>query len=301
MNQRPKLFWSLLGWLLAACGGLRAAEIAADLSVTNFPSDPYAFAMYTYIGEADLKEADTGQSDSRARMHEWEGLAALPYWNAGAHTLLAGAGVKYNRFEFQNLDLGDENVYALRLPLDYIHDAGGDWMFWGNVTPGLFSDLEGLNRDDYKTQLHGMALYRWLPQLHLAAGLAYDSAFGDDDLYPLGGLIWRAHSQWLVSLILPAPAVAWRPHRKLLVYADARPAGDKWNVRVDGEPGDFDFKLECWRIGAGLEYNLSGALWMHLGGGMEIDRRYEVSNSAGELYKSDVDDAWFCRAGLLCR
>lgn len=301
MKRSSICFWGLVALRLVCDGGARAAEAAADLAVTNFPADPYAFAMYTYIGEADLKKEDTGQSDSRARMHEWEALAAAPVWRAGAQTLLLGAGAKYNRFEFENVPLADENVYALRLPLDYIHDQGGDWMFWGNVTPGLFSDLEGLNRDDYKTQLHGMAVYRWQPRLHLAAGLAYDSAFGDDDLYPMGGLIWRAHAQWLVSLILPAPALVWRPHRRLLVYADLRPAGDKWNVRVDGEPEDYDFKLECWRAGAGVEYNLAGALWLHLGGGMALERQYEVSNNAGELYKSEVDDAWFCRAGVLCR
>ncbi len=286
-----------VGLVIMVC----SARAESEWAVTNFWKDPYAGVLYTFVGESGLDPRDTEQEGSKVKIHEVDASASLPVWRQGPHILLAGLSVKWNRFEFTNVGIGDENVYALKAPVEYFYDGSGDWVVWGNVTPGVFSDLERWEADDYKTQAHGLLVYRWRPALHLAGGVAYDSAFGDDDVYPMGGFIWRAGEQWQINMLLPQPSVLWKPDERLVVFADARPAGDKWNVRVRGEPGDFDFKLQAWRVGGGLEYRLMEDVWFHLAAGATIERTYEVSNLSTEVYKADAEDSWFVRSGLMFR
>lgn len=261
------------------------------------PEDAFAQVVYTWDAETSFEESTPG----KVTCHEVEAVAALPVYQQDAFSFLLGGGIKWNQFAFTGIDMSDEDVYTLTLPFDLIYEGPGDWSFWANITPGLFSDLRRVDGDDYKTLFHGLAMYDLFDCLTLTAGAAYDSAFGKDEWYPLGGVIWHINEQWELRLILPNPFLYWAPNRKLLLFAGAMPAGDKWNMRDPDTFEGYDFKLESWRAGGGFEYQLAGPAWFHLSAGADIDRKYVIENETQTLLDSKADDTFFVRTGLVFR
>lgn len=295
MNMRNAGCWALAGWLSAAAC-LNAGPQAAPSQV---PEDPFGWGYYTFDGEADLTEEIEPGHKAAADSHEVEGALSMPYYEREDLMLLAGAGYKWNHFSFSGVALPDYDLNTLTLPLDALYSAGADWTFWVNVTPGLYTDFHGVDGDDYRTAGLGLASVELNPRWGLALGAAYDRVFGDDKLYPLGGFRWTPNGQWAVDLVLPMPRVTYAPTRKLALFMDARPAGDKWNLREEGE--NYDFQLESYRVGAGLEYALTCHVWLHVAAGGDLDRNYEIRNQDRKLLDSGVEDTYFVRAGLVLR
>lgn len=281
--------------------GSALAGLAQGISTetSNVPDDPYAWALFSYDGEASINPKKWGGTgDPKGQMLEFDSAVSAPLLSTPDITLGLGAMFTWSGISFKDLPgVKDYDLYVVGVPVDAIYTGVPGWTFWGNVTPGLFTDFTKITGDDYRTLAHAMVLYEMMPELKLGLGASYDREFGEDRLYPLGGAIWSIGREWRLELLLPAPAINYAPTDRLVFFADARPAGNKWNLDAE-EDGEADFKLECWRIGAGFEYRLFGSLWAHLAGGMTLNRKYEIHDGAKTVLESDVDDTYFVRAGL---
>lgn len=286
----------VMGCLLLAVTS--AWAVTDEMSVYT-PADPFGWVTYAYDGESDLKDADAGITKGSAAVQEAEALMYVPLMTNGPMALLMGGWVKWDRFEFEDAGMDSLDVYALRAPIDLLCSRFDPLTVWLNVTPSLATDFDGLNREAYRTQFHVVGLYDLNAALQLAAGMAYDSVFGDDELYPLGGVRWRIGKSWDLNLILPEPRVTWSPSETLALFVDARPAGDQWHIREEGER--YDLKLESWRVGGGLEYALAEHVWLLVSLGMDVDRTYEIKNDDTTLLDSEAEDTWYARAGLVFR
>lgn len=280
--------------------GAPAAEDRGLWATTNFLDEPFAVALYSVTDEAGYSDPAATVASPSVRMQEVESQVSLPVWSGGADLVLAGAAANWNRFEFDDPAVGDEDLYGLSLPLGWVHQGEGPWGGWVSLAPGVFGDLEG-NGDDFKVQ--GLALATWQrsPRLAFALGGAYDSAFGEDRLYPMGGLTWRAGEDWMVNLVLPYASVWWKPGGDWAAFLDLRPAGDTWKVDGDSAGERMEFTLETWRMGAGLERRLWSGVWLHIAGGCDVARHYEFTQDGRTVLDADADDGWFVRAGLVLR
>jgi len=268
---------------------------------TTVPEEPFSWVLFSYDGEADVNIDDPAIPNGRVAVKEIDAVASLPVATVDDLMLISGVGWQWNRFEFKDMDSDDIDLYAVTVPISLLYTGIDRWALWGNVTPGLFTDFDGMNSDDYRTTAHGLAFYRCLPNIDLVLGAAYDCEFGDDKLYPLGGAVWCIGEEWQLRMLFPMPQVLYAPFEKLLFFVDGRPAGNKWNLRPSGEDKDFDFKLESWRIGAGVEYELFSHIWLHCAAGAHVDRNYDIRHDNEKLLNSDVDDTYFVRAGLVVR
>ena len=278
------------------------SEPAKDSLQSLTPDDPLSYLYYTWQGESHFDNPDNPENEGDVMVHSVESEIMLPAFQSEDFALLAGPGVKWTRMDFsQSARLDRIDLYVLSLPIDLVYTGWDRWTLLGSVTPGLFSDLKEITGNDYKTQLHGLALYRIRPSLRLAAGVAYDSDFGDDDLYPLGGCIWDINNRLTMRLVLPRPTMVWAPDDKLVVYAGARATGNKWNMRPLDDGVEYDFKVETWSVGCGVEYALFKKIWFHLDTGVSINRKYTVDNDEGEYFKADADNTYFVRTGLVLR
>ncbi len=267
---------------------------------TNFPDDPMGYLLGAYDGQADVNLDIPEAPSGKVLGKEIAAVASVPVLRTAGWTLAAGFGCQWNRFEFSGIALDDVDLYALTMPLDLVYTGLDRWTFWANATPGLFSDLKRLTGDDYRTLLHGLALYRLLPQLQLGGGVSYDREFGDDKVYPIGGLIWNIGREWELAALFPSPSLQYAPSKRWVFFANARPAGNKWNLRITDDARDGDFKLESWQVGLGAEFEVLRHVWLHGSGGMDIERSYEVRDTDIRL-KSEAGETWFARAGVVMR
>ena len=271
------------------------AETAEDKYDTNVPDEAINRIIYTYDTEADIDKTDGAKAD----MHELDMLFSFPYLENDTVTLLAGVGYKWNHVEFTEFEYGNEDLYIIKIPLDVIYTGVDNWTFWFRTAPGLFSDLDRLEDDDFSFPTHALAFYKLRPGLSFIGGAAYNREFGDDKVFPVGGVRWLIGKTWRLNLLFPESQIAWSPTPNWMFHADVGPAGDKWNMRVDDET--FDFKLEGMRSGIGGDYKLNDHTWLRLATGIEFARKYTIGNNNEELLDADVDDAWYVQAGVVIR
>lgn len=283
-------------WVL----GLSTFAAETNQPLSHAPQDPVAWAMATYAGEGKVE----GVSAAKASMIETDVGAYLPLVERPAYTLAAGLAGSWNRIRFRDLDpaLGveDEDLYVTALPIDLLVTAWKDWSVWANVTPGAFTDYRRLTGDDFRVLFHSMAMYRPSQAVTLALGVSYDREFGDDRVFPIGGVVWNVSREFQINMMLPSPRLTYAPTTGLAFFADARPAGNKWNLgRSEDEEGDF--KLETWRIGMGVEARLARHVWLHVAGGVDVARTYTIVENGRTILDADVSDSFFARSGLLVR
>ena len=280
--------------LLAAGGGvcLQAAELPSRI-----PNDPFAWVYYTRLAKSDLRE----ESDGTVSAQEVEAVASLPVLESRPLLLAIGAGFTWDQIDLNGPEADREDLYAVSLPLDLFLEGDSPWSGWANATPLVAGDYDGADGQEFRTLFHAMALYRFTPSVQAAAGLGYSTVFGEERLYPLGGLIWRIGPAWELSLLLPQPRVTWAPNERLLVFTDLRPAGNVWRLQGEDTDRAYDFNVETWRAGAGCEFGITRQLWLHLAAGIDFDRHYETHGTGAHDFKSDADDAFFFRVGLILR
>lgn len=284
---------------------LARAETVSDLPVTALASDvpeaPAIWGLYTFEGKADLEQAVTPAGPTQVGVQSVDATASLSVVSNRAMTFMAGAYWRWDRFDLSGGYNERYDLYVAAVPLNLFYTGFEDWLFWGNVTPGLFTDFQRLTHDDYRTTGHAMVQYDWTRAFRLAAGLAYDREFGDDKLYPIGGIVWDINRAWQLNLIFPWPQIAYAPWPGLVLFVDARPAGNKWNVHYTGDVSDYDLKVESWQVGGGLEYQLWKQIWLHASAGADVRRHYEIRLDDDSRIDSDAGDTYYLRAGLVVR
>jgi len=289
---------SLMGLGLLLAGILRAEPLFPS-EHSWVPEEPYAWTFYTYDGEASLKDIEVPGRMARVIQQEGEAAAFVPVLSTPDVSM--GLGVYYvmDDFDFTSFSAGDHYLHMLAVPIDVIYQGLIPWSFWAEVSPGLFTDFNGMTWDDYRTMGHVLAMYDLSSSLRLAGGVGYDREFGDDKVFPMGGVRWQPHRSWDFNLILPMPRVTYAPISTWTLFAEAMPAGNKWNIREQGD--NYDFKLESYRLAVGTEYALTRWLWAQAAVGADVNRNYKIQNDREDILDSDAADTWFVRIGLLAR
>jgi len=288
-----------LATLLLLCAArIAPAEMDLDAPLSYVPEDPFAWATFLYEAEADLDD-EIPATDAKVSMQELGLYGSVPLIWDDPVMLLGGANLRWNRFGFKDAGIDDLDVYTLGVPFDILYEGFPSWEILAGFQPGLYSDLEEIDGDDFRIYGYGLGIWECIPELSLAAGVAYDQVFGADRFYPMGGLIWNPVRQLEVSLVYPMPKISFAPTTTLVTYLFAEPAGDNWSVYIENQ--EYNFKLESLRMGGGVEYALTTSMWLQFSVGVDSDRNYEIREGDDRVIDSDVEDAFYARIGLLMR
>jgi len=208
------------------------------------------------------------------------------------------AGVAYQRFDFSNVARLPDHLQSAAgvFGIDYMH--GEDVGAFIEVRPGFYTenDFDGNSFDIPIT-----AARIWILQpdkLYLLTGVNAAFLRGRFPILPFAGLIWKPTPQWRVFAILPEPRVIYSPTKNLdlwaggqLVGGSFRTDGNGTRTALDGAQVDYSE----YRIGAGLDYNITSNLAVDFGGGYAIQRQFDFHRADR---KFESDGAPYLRAAL---
>jgi hypothetical protein len=286
--------WFRLALLVAL-----ALPAAARPEPARAPGEEAAALAFTATGRVGFDDPDNPELSGRVSLQEAALSAPLAHAGFEGLTLAAGVVAGWTRLEFHgHPNLDTEDLYGLAAVLAAARPAESGWGWSALAMPGFYSDFRSGRTGEGKVFLYGTADYAFSPAWRAQLGLAFDTAFGDPSLYPVGGAVWQPSDSLAVRLLLPSPSVYWAPSNRWGFFAFAQPAGDRWIVD-DDQSGEQEFLIEAWRAGLGAECRLWRAAWLRLAAGLEFDRRYEASDGGQTLLDDRVDDTPFLSVALV--
>ena len=284
-----------------ACSVVLAAAIHAAGIVgagAQVPGEEVALLSYLATGRVDFEDPEDAAMGGDVSLQEAAITAPIGEAKIGGLSLAGGAWAGMTRLDFRgHPELGGEELYGLAAIAALAKESEAGWSWTILAMPGFYGDFRSGRTGEGKVLLHAAAERRlgagWKGQI----GLAYDTAFGDPALYPVGGAVWKGGDGWTVNAVLPSPSVHWTHGGRWGLFAAAQPAGDRWIVD-DEEDGEQVFRIESWRAGAGAEARIWNSVWLRAYGGGEFARSYEAKSGGRTIFDEDVDDAWFVSVAL---
>lgn len=278
---------------------LLAGATAAAAAPARAPGEESAAVSCLATSRVGFDDPDAPEASGRVALQEAALCAPFAHGAAAGIDFAAGAWAGWTRLDFRgHPDLKSEDLYGLAAVLAAARPAESGWGWSALAMPGFYSDFRSGRAGEGKILFHAAAEYAFSPAWRAQLGLAYDTAFGDPALYPVGGVVWQATAALAVRLVAPAPSVYWEPQERWGVFAFLQPAGDRWIVD-DDEAGEQEFRIECWRAGLGVERALGRGIWLRLAAGTEFDRRYEARDDGRRILDDEVDDAAFASLALV--
>lgn len=211
--------------------------------------------------------------------------AAAHWWDGPASDRLpTGVDLPDNLYDF-SLDVG----WKPRLARWLFADVG--------VTPGLYSDLRDVNADAFQLRGRGLAIVAFSESLQAVAGALYVNR-NKTKVLPAGGVIWQPDEDTKLTLVFPAPKIAYRfaseGEAAWWGYVAGEFGGGRWSVeRANGQSDLLDYTDV--RALAGVERVCPHGLSGHLECGYVFGRRVNFASTTPD-YKPR--DTVMVRAGL---
>ncbi|MCP5537020.1 MAG: hypothetical protein H7A51_12435 [Akkermansiaceae bacterium] len=285
------LILSSLPALAQDAGRVSIGDFLLSRSPATAPSTQLDYSMAT---EVDFDAAAGGFSYQRQELDV--PLTAPMHIN---RCNAVNLGVVYEATQLDtNTFLGNMDLHDFRINIRWIYrQPGSKWGWMALLSPGLATDGEGVNADDFS--INGQVGFRYTksPGFAWLGGVVFFSNSFDTTVYPGIGFQWKPSDDVQVTWAGPSFKASWQPHQDWLLHATFGSAGGNWNVENSG--GSFDVKLRSYQAGVGVERRLSDKIWLGLWGGATFANDLEIETASGKrLFNQDADMGWFVKLGV---
>ncbi|MFM7180548.1 MAG: DUF6268 family outer membrane beta-barrel protein [Verrucomicrobiales bacterium] len=294
--------------LLATAGVLSAqmadqssqdpAADARDFLADVRPAVPaLASLSYEWLDTMDFEDG-SGSAD----ISVFELRSPVFYRNFGNGTRLA-VGIDYSLTDL-SIDneaiAWDGQLHALYVPLSFTHRTPGSQWFWlGQVVPGLRTDFESIDSDDFAFRTFAVAMRQF--GNNLAIGFGGYFSYDVDRIFAVPGIgfTWKPNDQWLFSLIPPQLAASWMPTEDWIVSATFRPRSFVADLD-EGEAGPDIASVSYGRAGISVRRRLADSphLWLNLQAGYTLYSEVELQQDGQSLFDTDLDNGFYAGASL---
>ncbi len=220
--------------------------------------------------------------------------------DTGFH-LSVGAAFQANVWTFDDDRIKDIEMYKVKVPVGVGFKASERILMNVELAPGIHSDMENVDGDDFRLEGSVVGAYVQSPELQWVLGAAFTEEFGDPVLYPVIGARWQASDALLLNLVFPMPKVTYAVSDDLHLYLAGEPAGGDWNVgKQDEDAGSVDVQVQGFRVGLGGEYQIVDGGWLYAMVGTEAARKIQIGVNDEEVADDDVDldDSVFVQVGF---
>ncbi len=201
--------------------GLAAATAHATDKPAPCPGEEIASLSWLTTGKIRFVDPVAPQMTGRVQLQEAAVLipfAAVPW---GSWELASAGWAGWTRLDFAGYaDLNTEDLYGAALALSIEQPIRQRWGWNAILMPGFYGEARFMGQ--------ALACCRLADAWRLELGVAWDDAFGEPRLFPVGGVVWQPVDAFTARLLFPAPALNWAPTRRLNVYTFLQPSGDRW-------------------------------------------------------------------------
>lgn len=282
----------------APSGGERRTE------ESFIPSYSAGTLGYLWGSESDLADAP----GATMTLHELSAQAQYPVWMTEQSRLTAGVRYRYNALDFEGVNPfaeGDLDLHRLQIPVNFWHSFHEQWKLWAGAEPGLFTDFDHVDGDDFALTALVVGAYEFTPAWTLSFGGYYSRDLGEDQLLPVLGVIWRPNPHWNLSATFPRFRVAYAPSANWVFEALVRPGGSSWNYRHADRNEDLNLEYRSWRATLGVERllteRLPGKLYGYFEAGLGFSQELTLTRDDDELESSDLDEILTLATGVRWR
>ena len=265
---------------------------------------PFLTASYAILPESDFEPSGEGSTVDTKETH-----AAVRFANFAVQNLNFDIGLdyQYTRYEYQNIDGRNRDLHRLQIPFGLASEFS-EWKINAFIAPGVatssnvMKDLfdEG-SSDDYFFTGRVEGLRSTNSRLSWLAGIAYDRAFGEPEVYPLAGIRYRFLNDLLVQIAFPDSKLRWEPSERQTLIARLYPAGQQWHVLSDELGTDFKYHVEAIRADLWWSYRWWREVFLDLSVGYEFNRSHEFTDDLGAGIDLDVEDSMVLAIGVRAR
>jgi len=249
-------------------------------SVSNAPFLPVGWIAVTQYGDTKFTGESGDQVQESFSQRTVSQAAMLPLPVGRRDAFVFGEWVSWTSIDVQGPGR-DFDVLSLALPIGWGRQVNEAWQAAAFFAPlghhrsgrsgrwaweymgGVFGRYM---QDDYRTWIFGFFA---------------DVSPGDDLYLPYAGLLWVLSERWVISALMPWPAVIYAPSKEFFMRFGVTPAGASWGREDGGEQVFAD--LDGWNLGLSLERRLKGKLWLRAEAGMSGFRGFSVQ---GDRWRS---------------
>ncbi|WP_435893183.1 DUF6268 family outer membrane beta-barrel protein [Oceaniferula spumae] len=286
--------------LLASASLVCADTSTGKVSIADFTlgqdamNAPSAKLQISSTGDMDFDDINGGFSYDRLLLETpLGGMIHVNDCNA------VGVGLRYEATWLDtDTRLGNMDLHDLRLSFTWLHhQQGSKWSWLMSLSPGVSSDFNGVDGDDFS--LNGRLGFRYAlnSKFSIVGGVGVDNTTGDHSLYPAIGFQWRPVDDVHIALLGATFTATWQPHNDWLVRFGVWPGGGVWNVEENGN--SFDVSMRSYNAAIGVERRLTDKVWLSLWAGTNLANNLEIETaSGGDIFDEGADGAWFVNLGL---
>lgn len=252
------------------------------------------------IGYYWNRDADFEDSKGKFEHAEYTVESGLIAEQFGRASVVIGIRYRFNQMDFKNIpNLQDQDLHAIQLPVDFRYKVEDtSWSWWLRVRPGLFTDFESVNNEDWAFSSIFTGNREISAHLTLSFGAYFSRDFGKDRFFPTLGLVWEPTAKWRINLTPPHVTIAHHPSENWILKLAAYPGGGSWNIDDSTSRKSRDINLRSVRVGLGIERRMYERCWFSIWGGANVRQRVEVLNGGRNVFESDLGASGFGYAGL---
>jgi len=266
-----------------------------DFLLSRGPATAPSMSLdYTLASEADF--------DSEAGGFSYQTIDldipfTAPRHLNNCHAFMLGMRYRSTWLDTDTL-LDDLDLHDLRLKLRWMYrQPGSKWSWMGLLEPGLATDGENIDNDDFTLTAHLGVRYASSPRLAWIAGAICYHHSMETRVYPGLGFQWRPTDDLDIRLTGPSLKASWQPHDDWILHAIVETGGGTWNVNEGAT--DYNIRMRSYQAGIGVERRLTDKIWLGLWGGVTIANDLEIETASGsDVFEDDADSGWFVKLGI---
>jgi len=289
------------GMLAALKAKLEASEFEFSRAESDVPFLPLAGITVAAYGKTEFMPAGGEGGTVDYRSSYVGAYSTVPLYIGRSGFGVAVPYVSHTRFDSLSDGHEDQEVDSFYLPLAAIWqvESGNQW--GGFIMPSVNSPISG--EGEWAEDFMGGALGRHFSgdKAMWYYGLVYDYSFGANYMYPYLGYTYQPERQWVISLVMPWPAVSYAPSDQFVVTAGVMPSGANWAMHPEGESSQVTGSFGGWDLGARCGWRLTNVLWFSAGAGFSGLRSLQVEENGELVFEQNLSREPFVSLTLSIR
>ncbi len=271
----------------------------ATLPLTCFADDlDYGVAKFQWFSHTDV-EANSGAPDMSLEQWRIQTSLSKPIELAQALYFLPGLRYEYTDFEGAGLGLGsiDTDLHMIEVPLLFVYKpTDSPWSYNARFSPGIASDFDSVDSDDYFFDVRLGAEYKFSDRLSVNFGVAYTRVTGEPEVLPYLGFEYNMNDQWQFAVRGMTVEARCKVNESWIVRFIGEAGGGYWNIDT---PNSDYLSVQSYRVGVSIEHELTKDLWLTAGAGFTLANEVEwMDDSDRTLRKEDYDSGGYFTVGL---